>query len=76
MGTSARAYDRDLNAALPPRRMRLFARINTGAVLRGGARARRDDTTFVSVRNYRSGPVAELAIKAPVMLLGLLVTVE
>ena len=53
-----------------------FARINTGAVLRGGARVRRDDTTFVSVGNYRSGPVAELAIKAPVMLHGLLVTVE
>jgi hypothetical protein len=45
-----------------------FARINTGAVLRGGTRARRDDATFVPVRNYRSGPVAELAIKAPVML--------
>ena len=53
-----------------------FARINTGAVLRGGARARRDDTTFVSVQNYQSGPVAELAIKAAVMLDGLLVTVE
>ena len=51
-----------------------FARINTGAVLRGGARVRRDDTTFVSVADYQSGPVAELAIKAPVTLRGILIT--
>jgi hypothetical protein len=51
-----------------------FARINTGAVLRGGVRVRRDDTTFVSVADYQSGPVAELAIKAPVMLRGILIT--
>jgi hypothetical protein len=51
-----------------------FSRINTGSVLRGGARVRRDDTTFVSVANYQSGPVAELAIKAPVMLRGILVS--
>ncbi len=51
-----------------------FARINTGAVLRGGARVRRDDTTFVPVADYQSGPVAELAIKAPVMLRGILIT--
>jgi hypothetical protein len=50
-----------------------FTRINTGAVLRGGARVRRDDTTFVAVADYQSGPVAELAIQAPVMLRGVLV---
>ena len=51
-----------------------FARINTGAVLRGGARARRDDATFVPVSSYRSGRVAELAVKAPVTLRGSLLT--
>ena len=51
-----------------------FARINTGAVLRGGARVRRDETTFVPVANYRSGPVAEVAVKGPVLLHGLAVT--
>ncbi len=51
-----------------------FARINTGAVLRGGARVRRDETTFMSVADYKSGPVAELAIRASVMLRGILIT--
>ena len=36
--------------------------------------SRRDETTFVPVADYRSGPVAELAIKAPVMLRGILIT--
>ena len=40
-----------------------FARINTGAVLRVGARVRRDDTTFVSVADYQSGPVANWSSK-------------
>jgi hypothetical protein len=48
-----------------------YARINTGAALRGGARARRDDTAFASLADYRSGRAAELAIRGPVMLRGL-----
>jgi hypothetical protein len=45
-----------------------FARINTGSTVRGGARARRDDTTLAPVAGYRSGPVAELAIRGCVAL--------
>jgi hypothetical protein len=40
-----------------------FARINTGSTVRGGARTRRDETTLAPVAGYRSGPVAELAIR-------------
>ena len=40
-----------------------FARINTGSTVRGGARVRRDETTLAPVAGYRSGPVAELAIR-------------
>ncbi|HUB14828.1 MAG TPA: hypothetical protein VMB34_22965 [Acetobacteraceae bacterium] len=45
-----------------------FARINTGSTVRGGARTRRDETTLAPVASYRSGPVAELAIRGPVRL--------
>jgi hypothetical protein len=41
-----------------------FARINTGSTVRGGARARRDEATLAPLAVYRSGPVAELAIRA------------
>jgi len=49
-----------------------FARINTGSPMRGGARARRDETTLAPVATYVSGPVAELAIRGRVPLQGLL----
>jgi hypothetical protein len=45
-----------------------FARINTGSTVRGGARVRRDETTLAPLTDYRSGPVAELAIRGPVTL--------
>jgi hypothetical protein len=45
-----------------------FARINTGSTMRGGGRVRRDDDTLAPVSAYRSGPVAELAIRRPVAL--------
>lgn len=41
------------------------ARFNTGSTLRGGARVRRDDKTLVPVAHYRSGNVAELALRCP-----------
>ena len=49
-----------------------FARFNTGSTVRGGARVRRDETTLAPVTGYRSGPVAELAIRGCVELGGLL----
>jgi hypothetical protein len=45
-----------------------FARINTGSTVRGGGRVRRDENTLAPVATYRSGPVAELAIREPVSL--------
>jgi uncharacterized protein DUF7002 len=45
-----------------------FARINTGSTVRGGGRVRRDEHTLMPVATYRSGPVAELAIRGPVAL--------
>lgn len=45
-----------------------FARFNTGSTVRGGARVRRDETTLAPVASYRSGPVAELAIRGCVWL--------
>ena len=45
-----------------------FARINTGSTLRGGGRVRRDEATFARLAAYRSGPVAELAVRGPVSL--------
>jgi hypothetical protein len=44
-----------------------FARFNTGSTVRGGARVRRDETTLAPVIAYRSGPVAELAIRGGVL---------
>lgn len=43
-----------------------WSRINTGSTVRGGARTRRDENTLQSVRSYRSGPVAELAVRGQV----------
>ena len=45
------------------RQSAFFARINTGSTVRGGARVRRDEATLAPVAGYRSGPVAELAIR-------------
>lgn len=45
-----------------------FATINTGSTVRGGARARRDENTLRPVTDYRTGPVAELAIRGRVDL--------
>lgn len=42
------------------------ARFNAGSTLRGGARVRRDEATLVPVAEYRSGSVAELALRCPV----------
>jgi hypothetical protein len=51
----------------------VFATINSGSTVRGGARARRDETTLRPVTNYRSGAVAELAIRGRVELSGVTV---
>jgi hypothetical protein len=45
-----------------------FATINTGSTVRAGARVRRDENTLRPVAAYRSGPVAELAIRGRVDL--------
>jgi hypothetical protein len=45
-----------------------FATINSGSTVRGGARTRRDENTLRPVADYRSGPVAELAIRGRVDL--------
>jgi len=50
-----------------------FATFNTGSTVRGGARVRRDENTLRAVCGYRSGPVAELAIRGRVDLAGLAV---
>lgn len=47
-----------------------YATFNTGSTVRGGARVRRDPATFRSAADYRSGPVAELAIRGRVTLSG------
>ena len=47
-----------------------FATVNTGSTMRGGARVRRDETTLRPVGDYRSGSVAELAIRGRVELAG------
>jgi hypothetical protein len=52
-------------------RIAFFATINTGSTVRGGARARRDESTLRPVADYRSGPVAELAIRGRVDLAGI-----
>ena len=43
-----------------------WSRINTGSTVRGGARTLRDENTLQSVRSYRSGRVAELAVRGQV----------
>ncbi len=43
-----------------------LARFNTGSTVRGGARVRRDETTFVPLTRYRSGSVTELGIRCAV----------
>lgn len=43
-----------------------YSTFNTGSTVRGAARARRDENTFRPVAAYRSGPVAELAIRAAI----------
>jgi hypothetical protein len=50
-----------------------FATFNTGSTVLGGARARRDENTLRSVADYRSGPIAELAIRGRVDLAGIAV---
>jgi hypothetical protein len=49
-----------------------FARVNTGSTVRSGARVRRDEDTLQPVSAYRSGAVAELAIRGRVELAGIL----
>jgi hypothetical protein len=48
-----------------------FATINIGSTVRGGARTRRNENTLRPVAEYRSGPVAELAIRGRVELAGI-----
>lgn len=43
-----------------------WSRINTGSTVRGGARACRDGNTLQPMASYRSGPVAELAVRGRV----------
>ena len=43
-----------------------YSTFNTGSTVRGAARARRDENTFRPVAAYRSGPAAELAIRAAI----------
>jgi hypothetical protein len=40
-----------------------LARFNAGSTVRGGSRARRDEATLVPLAQYRSGSVAELALR-------------
>lgn len=47
-----------------------YSLVNSGSTVRGGARVRRDETTFRPVRDYRAGPTAELAISGVVILDG------
>jgi hypothetical protein len=45
-----------------------FATVNTGSTVRAGARTRRDENTLRPVAEYRSGEIAELAIRGRVAL--------
>ncbi len=47
-----------------------WSRINTDSTVRGGARSRRDDDTLQPMASYRSGPVAELAVRGRVTTAG------
>lgn len=42
-----------------------LARFNTGSTVRGGSRVCRDEATLVPLTEYRSGSVAELAVRCP-----------
>jgi hypothetical protein len=50
-----------------------FAAFNTGSTVLGGAFARRDECTLRPVADYRSGSIAELAIRGRVDLSGIVV---
>jgi uncharacterized protein DUF7002 len=50
-----------------------FSRINSGSTVLGGARTRRDETTLRPIDAWRGEQAAELAIRGPVPLAGLLV---
>jgi hypothetical protein len=50
-----------------------FATFNIGSTVRGGARARRDENTLRPLCDYRSGPVAELAVRGRVDISGITV---
>jgi hypothetical protein len=74
-GTPPRVLTIDSDALLWRQRdCAFFARINTGSTVRGGGRTRRDENTLMPVAEYRSGPVAEVAIRSPVPLGGICVT--
>jgi hypothetical protein len=45
-----------------------FSRFNTGSTVRGGARVRRDEATFVPLTRYRSGSVTELGMRCSVVV--------
>jgi hypothetical protein len=47
-----------------------WSRINIGSTLRGGGRTIRDDNTLLSITTYRSGSVAELAVRGRVVWQG------
>jgi hypothetical protein len=47
-----------------------WSRINTGSTMRGGARTRRDGDTLQPMASYRTGPVAELAVRGRVTTAG------
>jgi hypothetical protein len=53
-----------------------FSNVNIGSTLRGGARVRRDEHTLRPVAAYRGGRVAELAVRGPVGLPGILQGME
>ena len=46
-----------------------FSMINTGSVIRGGARTRRGETTLRPIAGWRGERVVELAIRDPVRLM-------
>jgi hypothetical protein len=48
-----------------------YATFNIGSAVRGGARVPRDESTLRPVADYRSGPVAELAIRGRTGLSGI-----
>jgi len=75
--TRLRAASRSVSGATPPvviafdtaallglhGEQAFLARFNTGSTVRGGSRVRRDEATLVPLTQYRSGSVAELALR-------------